>query len=120
MQLRGDVMGQVNEAEAEMEGARAQAEQEKQARWAQMQALLSDKANLEATLRHQQQTALQLQVCPFAFCTCTCHVLHALQAILQPCIAAVTGIILPADFACFTAVVQLHETFCFACSCTSL
>ena len=82
MQLRGNIMGQVNEAEAEAEGARAQAEQEKQARWAQMQALLSDKANLEAALLHQQQAALELQVCPFAFCNLRCHVPHTLQAIL--------------------------------------
>lgn len=63
MQLRGSVMGQVNEAEAEAEGARAQAEQEKQARLAQVQALLSDKADLEGALRHQQQAAVELQVC---------------------------------------------------------
>lgn len=112
MQLRGNVMGQVNEAEAEAEGARAQAEQDKQARWAQVQALLSDKANMEAALRHQQQAALELQVGPFAFCSHRCNVLHTLQAIPQPCIAAVTGMILPDDFLCFTAAVQLHETLC--------
>ncbi|DBA65966.1 TPA: hypothetical protein ACH3X2_002987 [Trebouxia sp. C0005] len=60
-QLRGNIMGQVNEAEAEAEGARAQAEQERQARWAQVQALLSDKVNLDAALRQQQQAALELQ-----------------------------------------------------------
>lgn len=82
MQLRGNVMGQVNEAEVEAEGARAQAEQEKQARWAQVQALLSDKAALEAALLNQQQAALELQVCPFAFCNLRCHVPHTLQVIL--------------------------------------
>ncbi len=56
-------MGQVNEAEAEVGEARLQAEQEKQARRAQVQALLSDKASLEAALQHQQQAALDLQVC---------------------------------------------------------
>ena len=112
MQLRGNVMGQVNEAEAEVEGARAQAEQEKQARWAQVQALLSDKAALEAALLHHQQAARELQVCPFAFCSLRCHVLHTLQATVQPYIAAVTSMILPDHFPCFTAAVQLQEAFC--------
>ena len=105
-------MGQVNEAEAEAEGARAQAEQEKQARWAQVQALLSDKVNLEAALRHQQQAALELQVCPSAFCNLRCHMLHTLQAILHPCTAAVFSMILSNDSSCFIAAVQLHEAFC--------
>lgn len=106
MQLRGNVMGQVNEAEAEAEGARAQAEQEKEARRAQVQALLSDKA----ALLHQQQTALELQVCPFAFCNLRCHVPHTLQVILQPYIAAVTSMIFPDHFPCFIATLDLHET----------
>lgn len=110
MQLRGNVMGQANEAEAEAEGARAQAEQEKEARRAQVQALLSDKAALEAALLHQQQTALELQVCPFAFCNLRCHVPHTLQVILQPYIAAVTSMIFPDHFPCFIATLDLHET----------
>ncbi len=87
MQLRGNVMGQVNEAEAEAEGARAQAEQEKEARRAQVQALLSDKA-----------------------CNLRCHVPHTLQVILQPYIAAVTSMIFPDHFPCFIAALDLHET----------
>ena len=63
VQLRGSVMGQVHEAEMEIQDARAQAEQDKQARWAQVQALLSDKACLEAALCHQQQASMDLQVC---------------------------------------------------------
>lgn len=60
-------MGQVNEAEAELSGARAQAEQDKLARLAQVQALLSDKANLESLLSHHQQASLDLQVCPHQY-----------------------------------------------------
>ena len=52
----------MNEAEAEVEQARAQAEQEKQERRAHMQALLAEKADLEAALQHQRQAAKHLQV----------------------------------------------------------
>ena len=62
LQLRTSVVGQVNEAEAEVEEARAQAEQERQERRAQMHTLLADKADLEAGLQQQQQAARQLQV----------------------------------------------------------
>ena len=64
VQLRSSVVGQVNEAEAEVGVARAQAEQERQERRAHMETLLAEKAGLEAALQQQRQMSRQLQVCP--------------------------------------------------------
>ena len=63
LQLRSSVVGQVNEAEAEVEEARAQAEKERQERRAHMETLLAEKAGLEVALQQQRQASRQLQVC---------------------------------------------------------
>lgn len=63
VQLRSSVVGQVNEAEAEVVVARAQAEQERQERRAHMETLLAEKAGLQAALQQQRQMSKQLQVC---------------------------------------------------------
>lgn len=62
LQLRSSVVGQVNEAEAEVEVARVQAQQERQERRAHMESLLAEKAGLEAALQQQRQASRELQV----------------------------------------------------------
>ena len=64
MQLRGNVLSQVSEAEAEAEAVRATAEQERQAQLARLHGLLADKAALQADLHRHEQVTQQLQVLP--------------------------------------------------------